>query len=57
MSVTEQVPRLEVVELSTGDVVYVIPLRSADERHVDIVKSGMLINMDTERFCVREVLT
>lgn len=51
----KNVVALEVVEIETGRVVHTVPLRQpADERHIDRVIGGMLINMDTERFFVRE---
>lgn len=53
---TTQGPRLEVVELETNRVVHVVPLKHTDDRYVERVMMGMLRNMDTDRFCVREVL-
>lgn len=49
-------PRIDVVELATGQVVRSFPLASAHERHVERVLAGLLRNLDTERFAAREVL-
>lgn len=51
-----QGPRLEVVEMDTDKVVHVVPLKATDDRYVERVMSGLLRNMDTDRYFVREVL-
>lgn len=44
---------LEVVNIATGEVVKSIPV-SGSERHVEKVTMGLLRNMDTDRFFVRD---
>ena len=56
MAAEEEGPRIEVVEVGTGKVVRVIPLPRTDERWIDRVMEGLLINMDTDHYFAREVL-
>lgn len=44
---------LEVVEIATGEVVKSIPV-SGGERRIEKVTMGLLRNMDTDRFFVRD---
>lgn len=43
---------LKVKELATGKVVSEVDVTGKSERMVERVMSGMLRNMDTDRFCV-----
>jgi len=46
---------LRVVEIDTGKIVHRVALpEGASDRYVERVTSGMLRNMDRERFCVAE---
>jgi hypothetical protein len=45
---------LDVVEIATGNVVHQVDVTGKSEEHIDRVIGGMLINMDTDRFCVGE---
>lgn len=46
---------LEVVEIETDKVVHTVDVRGQSERGVERILRGMLINMDRDRFFVREV--
>ena len=46
--------RLEVVELTTGAVVHTVSVAGKSEPQIEKALMGMLRNMDTERFAVRE---
>lgn len=48
-------PRIEVVEIATGEVVKTVKLSSSSARTAERVLRGMLVNMDRERFFAREV--
>ena len=50
-------PRIEIVEIATGQVVRTVPLSSAADRLVESVMRGALINLDRTAFFVREVLS
>lgn len=57
MSTQKKTIALEVVELATGEVIHTVPLTGdKSERFIEKVMMGMLRNMDTERFAVREKL-
>lgn len=45
---------MEVVELSTGKVIHRVDVTSKSERERERVLMGMLRNMDTDRYSVRE---
>lgn len=49
----KKVVALEVVEISSNEVVYTVQIRNGS--NPDRVMRGMLINMDRERFFIREV--
>lgn len=51
MSKTKKVVALEVVDMETGEVVTTVPLNG---NNPDRVTAGMLRNMNTDRYCVRE---
>ena len=53
MSKTKRVVALEVVSIETSKVVETIPLQPG--RDPDRVTAGLLRNMDTDRYFVREV--
>ena len=46
---------LEVIELTTHTVVHTVSVAGKSEHHIEKVMLGMLRNMDTGRFTVREV--
>ena len=45
---------LDVIEIETGEVVKSVDVGASDDRHVEKVTRGMLRNMDTDRFLVRD---
>lgn len=45
---------LEVVEIETGEVVHKVEVTGKSERNIERCEMGMLRNMDTERFFVRD---
>lgn len=49
-------PRIDVIDISTREVVHSVQLHSTSERGVERVMMGMLTNLDTDKFCLREVL-
>ncbi len=46
---------IEVVEISTGEVVSRFPTNGKSERQLELVMRGLLRNMDTDKFFAREV--
>lgn len=53
---TVSAPRLDVVEIETGKVVHSVKLHTpVTAQRVEMALRGLLRNMDTERFLVREV--
>jgi hypothetical protein len=46
---------VQVIEIATGKVVHEVDVRDMSDRQIERVMSGMLINMDTERFHLKEV--
>lgn len=46
--------KLQVVELTTGKVVHEVDVSGKGESSIERVMSGMLINMDTDRYCIQE---
>ena len=46
---------LEVVEIKTMEVVSRIPVNNKPEKQIELVLRGLLRNMDTDNFFVREV--
>lgn len=49
-------PRIDVIELATRKIVHSVQLHSTQDRYVERVMSGMLKQVDTERFVLEEVL-
>lgn len=45
---------LQVVEIATDKVVHTVDVRGQSERTIERIMRGMLINMDRDRFFVRE---
>ena len=53
-----KIKALEIIEMTTDEVVDTIDLNPPvedDSRRLEQVMSGLLINMDTDRYLVREV--
>lgn len=48
------VSALEVVEIETSKVVHTVDVRGQSDRGIERIMRGMLINMDRDRFFVRE---
>lgn len=48
-------PRLEVLDLKAGLVVHVVELRNTEKWFVQRVLSGLLRNLNTNKYAVREV--
>lgn len=49
-------PRIDVIELATGNCIHSVQLQSTNERAVERILLGMLTNMDTEKYAAHEVL-
>lgn len=49
------VTALEIVEIATGEVVKSLPTNGKTERQIEICLRGLLRNMNTDKFYVREV--
>ena len=45
---------LQVVEIATKEIVKVVRVTGSSDRRIEKVMRGMLINMDTDRFFVRD---
>lgn len=50
-------PRIEVVSHDSGQVIDTIQLSNTNERYVERVLSGLLTNMDTDKYFAREMDT
>jgi hypothetical protein len=48
-------PRLEVVDMTSGEIVHTVTLQSSGPRYVEKVLTGLLMRTDTDKFFVREV--
>lgn len=48
--------KLKVIELATGKTVHEVDVTGKTSRQIEKVMSGMLRNMDTDRFAVEEPL-
>ena len=45
---------LRIVNRETGEVVSTVDVTGRSERTIERVETGMLINMNTERFCIHD---
>ena len=50
-----EITAIEIVEIATGDVVDTLDVEGMGERMISRMETGMLINMDRERFFTRRV--
>jgi hypothetical protein len=50
---TTETKAIEVVELATGRVVTTVDVSRKTDAQIERVERGILINMDTDRFCTR----
>ena len=47
--------KLEVRNLNTGEIVHDVDVSGKSEAQVERIMSGLLINMDTDNYCIDEI--
>lgn len=52
---TTKTTKLRVIELATRKTVHEVDVSTKSEAAIERVMSGMLINMDTDRYCIEEI--